>query len=92
MKLTPEEERFLDEVKTMTMDAHAADSSLIDPRLRPHLDALLDAAAEVIEDWRCNDVEDGDALIACGLLYELNDAVEALRANLDGGELLPPCA
>ena len=33
---------------------------LIDPRLRPHLDALLDAADEVIEDWRCNDVEDGD--------------------------------
>lgn len=67
-------------------------SPLIDPRLRPHLDALLDAADEVIEDWRCNDVEDGDALIACGLLYELIDAVEALRANLDGGELLSPCA
>lgn len=67
-------------------------SPLIDPRLRPHLDTLLDAADEVLEDWYCNDVENGDALIACGLLYELRDAVGVLRANLDGGELLPPCA
>ncbi|MCB1826656.1 MAG: hypothetical protein KDJ54_19560 [Candidatus Competibacteraceae bacterium] len=66
-------------------------SPLIDPRLRPHLDALLDAADEVLEDWYCNDVEDGGALIACGLLHELSDAVEGVRANLDGGELLP-CA
>lgn len=69
-----------------------ADQPLVSPKFQPLLDQLLAAADEVIEDWRCNDVENGDALIACGLLYELSDAMEALRANLDSGELLPPCA
>jgi len=61
---------------------------LIDPRLQPHLEALFAVVDEVLEDWACNDIENGDAMINCELLYELNAALEAIRENLEPGELL----
>ena len=65
---------------------------LIDPRHVPTWTRCSTPPTRSSRTGGCNDVEDGDVLIACGLLYELSDAVDALRANLDGGELLSPCA